>query len=407
LLKKLYKFGTDEDHALQFCLEMNENFEPKDERGKIEAHVQQTYQQLREEKKIIPTKQQELTPIPAWELAKREFGERRWIARGLIPHAGITFLAGKKGVKKTFTALELALCVAEGKPLFGVYPTELRHVLFLDAEGGEYTCWERLNKLRKEIPKDFYLSFYPKLCLNEAEGGPLEEYLSAHPNCLVIIDALRRVLEVDENDAKEINDVFMPLKRFCEKYGASFVIIHHLRKVMIGRFNDDQSDEMRGSSDLGNIADSVLIIEKVKDSPNALILKQAKNRVGVEASPSRIELNENENGLLSFVYIGEWEESLIQQEKAGKALLEWAYLTKKKEFETKEAIEELKNKGFGSKTTSRALSDLVKGNRIVKSKRGHYLIPSGTLTDYPPDVEELGTTGQKGQDKGLGGDGSA
>lgn len=403
LIKKLHWLGLGEEAISAYILQFNANCVPPAPEDEVLKHVRDTLPDLKKRKQPTQPKQ-DMPIVSARELASKDFGPRRWVATGIIPKTGLTFLAGKKGVKKTFSALELALCVAEGAPFFGHYPTEQGHVLYMDAEGGEFTLWERLRKLREEIPEGLDISFYPRLHLDKAEGGPLEEYLASHPDCLVIIDALRRVLEVDENDSKAINDVFMPLKRFCDKYGTTFVVIHHLRKGIIGRTNDDASDEMRGSSDLGNLADSVLILEKVKDSPSAMILKHAKNRVGLEGKPCRIELDDDGEGRLAFNYIGEWEESVIQVEKAGKALLEWAHLNKVKEFKTATAKEVLAPQGFTGKTVSRALTALVEGNQLIRVKKGIYTIPTGTLRDYPHGNEDLGTKGQTGQDKGQGED---
>jgi len=347
--------------------------------------------------------------ISAKELCQKELPPLVWLIANLIPSKGVVFLGGKRGSMKTWVALELAKAISEGGKLFGHFQASKLDVIFLDSENGETQIQRRLRMLfgGAALPDNIHFCFFPKIRLDE-DASELEEILDEHPNAVVIVDSFRRVLGVDENDARAVNDVFVQkIRPLIEGYGATFILLHHLRKGM-GRGVSDHLDEMRGSSELVNYADAVLLIERPRSDSKSIIMRHAKSRTGLEHAPCKIE-TQSDDEHFQFSFVGSFEDAINQPEKAGEAVLKWAYEKSKVEFQTGEVTAAL-GADFNPKSISRGLKWLTEKGQIYKAKKGSYRIISKVLTDFgqtdtsiklvssvPNEQSQDNTNGQNGQ----------
>jgi hypothetical protein len=329
----------------------------------------------------------------ARDLYSAVFPERKWIAKPLIPAGSVSFFAGKRGCAKTWAALDLALSVANGTLFLGKFETSKLDVLYLDFENGEQTVHERLNLLCEAeiLPINLEFAFFQNhLKLDSKDGiDYLSYYLLKHPSALIIVDTFRRVVGVDENDAQEVNNALMLLKTVAEQHGASFVLLHHMRKGFSNKNNDDLADEMRGSSEMANIADSIIAFERNKKDPKTVIMRHQKSRIGVEHDPCRLELIDTED-TVQIQYVGTFEELENLPEKAAKDIMEWILTENLKKFKTIEATEKLQSSGFNKKTVGRALKLLVDTHKLTKPSKGLYSVQTATLANFE-------TNGQNGQ----------
>ncbi len=356
-----------------------------------------------------PSLPETLKLISAKELCLKELPPLVWLVDGLIPSKGVVFLGGKRGTMKTWIALELAKALSEGGRLFGHFQASKLNVIFLDAENGESQIQRRLRMLFGVIPlpENIRFAFFPKIKLDE-DASQLEELLSEYPNSVVIVDSFRRVLGVDENDARAINNVFVhKIRPLIEEHGATFILLHHLRKGM-GKGVSDHLDEMRGSSELVNYADAVLLIERLRSETNSIVMRHAKSRTGLELAPCKIEVQSDDEHF-KFAYVGSFEDAINQPEKAGEAILKWAFENSKQEFQTNEIIDAI-SANFNKKSISRGLKWLTEKGQIFRHKKGSYLVIVKNLKDYGqtdnldklvPSVPNMqgqdSTNGQKGQ----------
>ncbi len=146
-----------------------------------------------------------VTPAPASENTPAIFSLRdllswelppvRWAVPEILPE-GLTLLAGKPKLGKSWLALSLALSIAAGGVALGKQPVAQGEVLYLALEENARRLQARARQLlasMTEVPHglDFALD-WPRL----AEGGLsyLEEYLKTHPNTrLVVIDTWAKV----------------------------------------------------------------------------------------------------------------------------------------------------------------------------------------------------------------------
>ncbi len=209
---------------------------------------------------------------PASGVSKREWwqpgddwrGAVSWLFHETLPTTGVCLLSALSGAGKTFLALHLAQCLAEGQEFFGVSAEIRGGTLILAAEafgsikrrmaalgGADGPCLPifacsvgglapRLAWL--ELTQDLRA----KAAAVEAEHGV--------PVRLVILDTLSAsgLLE-DENDNARAASAMKQMAELSATMNALFVVVHHPPKSGVGE---------RGAGAIRNNADYVMRIER-------------------------------------------------------------------------------------------------------------------------------------------------
>lgn len=311
------------------------------------------------------------------DLKNSEFKKIDWNVKGLIPEKSISILGGKRSTFKTITALDIACSISEGIPLFNIFETKKSKVLFLDEENGLPLIKERIRKIKEglNIKNDCDIAFYSfggfKLdsedCIEK-----LSLFIEEYKPQLIIVDSFRRFIRFDENEAGHVSCLFTDILRpLTEKYGVSWLILHHARKGFSGKNPSDEMDELRGSSDLVNYADVVLMLQRNRNSNDSLILKQLKCRYQQEI-PSKVIRLDWDNDCLKMECVGDIEINSLADEKCAEAIINWMIETEITLFETNEAIKAMQEKEYTKPTIERALRLLVDKAKLNKPQRGKY-----------------------------------
>ena len=129
-----------------------------------------------------------------------------WIIPGLVPRAGVTFLAGLPKLGKTWLAVDLGIATSTGQPFLGhrTYKSRVFALLEEDPKRRIRARMWRLARGRGLDPRDL-----DGLRLNAMIGfridspemiARLKAEIEAHHPDLIVIDALARVHGADEND---------------------------------------------------------------------------------------------------------------------------------------------------------------------------------------------------------------
>jgi hypothetical protein len=132
----------------------------------------------------------------AADLHTMELPEPKWAVDGIVP-AGLSLLAGKPKLGKSWLALVIAVAVAMGGVALGSVQVEAGAVLYLALEDTKRRLKDRLAKLaaRQGIaawPATLHLA---SACPRQDKGGlyALAEWLNDHPQArLVVIDTWPR-----------------------------------------------------------------------------------------------------------------------------------------------------------------------------------------------------------------------
>jgi AAA domain-containing protein len=130
----------------------------------------------------------------AAELMARELPPVRWVVPGILPE-GVTLLAGKPKLGKSWLALGLGVAVASGGIALGTRPVESGDVLYLALEDNPRRLQGRLGKMLagNNAPDGLHITTdWPRM--DEGGADLLDDWLGARPDGrLVMVDILKRV----------------------------------------------------------------------------------------------------------------------------------------------------------------------------------------------------------------------
>jgi hypothetical protein len=349
---------------------------------------------------LIEHKIENLKILPViWDkdLVNIHLEEMKWYVKGYIPEKSIVMWAGKRASFKSWSALQLAVALASGKPLFNKFDTSKVSVLYIDEENGIETLKDRISKIKQgmDINETLdnlgYVSF-EGIKLDRVEWrDKINNFLTDHNPCVIIVDSFRRIISAEENDATEVNKVFTELIRpITQEHNCTWILIHHLRKGVGGKAPEDIMDELRGSSELTNYADIVIIFTRPSKTQNRFIFREAKCRRAKEQPPYMIEMKWDETyNSLFFDTIGTAEEILDSIDVCCKRIMIYLEENNLISFEAKDIKEPMKKEGFFRATIDRSLTVLVNQSKLQRPKRGHYLRITETLGDYDASKTQL------------------
>jgi hypothetical protein len=196
----------------------------------------------------------------------------QWLVEELFIRPSLNVLVGNAGSKKTLFALDLAVCLALGKPWLGRSVTQAT-TLIVDEETGRPRLWSRIHNslLAHDGNKDTPLFFYslPGFDLRlEPDCRILRNEAEQIGAGLIVIDALADVIRSgDENSALSVNPLMENLRLLAEESHAAVLLIHH----------NNREGAFRGSSHISAAVDLLLSIESPPDS-DLITLKPLKTR---------------------------------------------------------------------------------------------------------------------------------
>jgi hypothetical protein len=235
----------------------------------------------------------------------------RYLVKHLLPAEGVAMLGGQSGAGKTFTAVDLAVCLATDEPFFGRRVVERVGTLILAAEGagtlsGRIDAARRARADGERLPiawmgavpnladPDEVKTLQPKI---RAVDVRMRETFGVRLG-LIVIDTLAAAFAMkDENDAAEAQQALRHMRSLGEPLGALVMPVHHYGKT--------EETGLRGSSAYRGGADAVLSVladrNQVTGEVTTRSLNLAKTRYGEEGpiacfSLRFIELGIDEDG---------------------------------------------------------------------------------------------------------------
>jgi hypothetical protein len=201
-----------------------------------------------------------LDVVDATELLSRPFQPPQFLIRYLTPARAIVLLTGDTGGAKTALAIHLSVALATGQPVagrFSVDPNCDGSVLYCNGEMSP----DVLNRYVREAIAGVGAELKPARLFFEGIDGVatfrfsdatrdrLEELVSSLRPSLVVLDTQRALLVEDENDGVEVRRAFSWLRsRIVNEYGASVLVLHHLRKI--GQTSNNDRERVSGHRDI-------------------------------------------------------------------------------------------------------------------------------------------------------------
>jgi RecA-family ATPase len=205
--------------------------------------------------------------IKAKDIQAMEIEPLTWIVKDLIPE-GLSLLAGRPKVGKSWFALNIAVAVAEGNIALNKFQTSKSKVLYIPYEDNTRRIKSRLNCMLNGneahenlfFPKDLY---FPKI--NQEGLDCISQSIENEDGIkLIIIDTFGSAVIKGNTDYsfKDDYDFMMRLQKLALKYHIAILLLHHLRK---GVSTESVYDDIIGTTGMTASPDTLMIIKKYKE----------------------------------------------------------------------------------------------------------------------------------------------
>jgi hypothetical protein len=202
--------------------------------------------------------------ITAKALQTKTFAPVRIIVPGLIPE-GVTIVAGKPKIGKSWLALDLCAAVAGNRFVLGETKPVQGDTLYLALEDNQRRLKKRADKIMQGA------AIWPDQMEVHTEwrrvdqGGldDIREWCEAHPRRrLISIDTLAKIRPLaGRNEQAYTGDyrAIEGLQKLAGEYQVGIVLNHHLRKASS---EDDAFDDVSGTLGLTGAADTIIIMKR-------------------------------------------------------------------------------------------------------------------------------------------------
>jgi hypothetical protein len=201
--------------------------------------------------------------VTARALQTKQFKPVRIILPGLIPE-GVTILAGKPKIGKSWLALDVCVAIAGHRFVLGDKQPVEGDVLYLALEDNQRRLKKRMHKIMGDQPWPERLEMHTEWKRLE-QGGleDIEAWGKLKPGRqLIWIDTLAKIRPlVGRNEQAYAGDyrAIEGLQRLAGEYQVGIVLNHHLRKASS---EDDAFDDVSGTLGLTGAADTIIVMKR-------------------------------------------------------------------------------------------------------------------------------------------------
>lgn len=308
--------------------------------------------------------------LTADKILSTDWPEPVWAVPGILP-VGLTILAGRPKIGKSWLALQIALSVASGGMALGER-VEQGPVLYLALEDTERRLKERMTKQgwTTGLHADFMRMGQFEVQIDDLRNGGgerLARQIEWRSYRFVAIDTLSRSVYGDQSDVEAMTLALAPIQAIAHDQNCAVVMVDHHRKLFMA--DPDCVSDILGSTAKGAMADSIWGLYK------------ERGRAGAKLAITGRDIEEKTLALTFDALFGCW-----QCEGDADAL----ELTDRRQ-EILDALEDLGRVGVvtvakavgqpKSHTYSR-LQDLVNAGLVERQKEGrniYYELPSEKL----------------------------
>jgi hypothetical protein len=239
-------------------------------RGRLRQEIERVYRKIRDNAQEAPTRAAGQASC-AKGLQTMTFTPIKYVVPGIIVE-GLTLLAGKPKVGKSWLLLHAAIAVARGGFTLGDLHCIEGDVLYCALEDNERRLQSRITKLigiaQPWPARLFYYCELPRLTEGGLDG--IRTWIESKPNPrLVIIDTLAMVRATRKREETNYESDYMAvleLRALANEFGIAIVLVHHLRKADA----DDAYDTVSGTLGLTGAPDSILVLKR--DSSGSMVL---------------------------------------------------------------------------------------------------------------------------------------
>lgn len=212
--------------------------------------------------------------VPAPELLEASEAPRG-IVSGLLP-VGLTILAGRPKLGKTWLALQIARSVALGEPLLSLFSVGTGKVIYLALEDTPWRMGKRLE-VWGPPPPNLYFGFDPVTL------GQAEQLLEAEQPLLLVIDTLLAATRASGDGMGRVKaeyDELLALEKAAVRQGSAVLIVTHTAKAE----RSFSLDKVLGTTGVTAAVDSVITLSPGSDPGVVVLESRARDYAPLELS---------------------------------------------------------------------------------------------------------------------------
>jgi len=324
-----------------------------------------------------PAQSQNVLPemFPLDVLLNTPLPEPKWAIPLFLP-AGVSLLAGKPKMGKSWLALAISLAIAEGRLALGKLPVTQGDVLYLGLEDSMRRMADRASKLLqgRTPPANFtWVGMWNQL----GTGGlaDIEDWLYKHKEArLVVIDTLAKVRPPSTNMGTGYGEdyaIMTPLKKIAEDNNVAILVIHHLRKMGA----PDVMDTISGTTGLTGATDCNMVLDRERGKSEATL-----HITGRDIEEQELTLSFTSETAQWTLQEGLGSRRMSKERRDILGVLEKA----KGPMSPMEISEKI---GSDREPVRKLLRDMVKDNEICQVRRGVYELSQSDALEGPELVQ--------------------
>lgn len=186
-----------------------------------------------------PDSPQALTSLPldAWVDKEMARPEHPWLMKNLIMPGGLTLVAGRAKMGKSFWSILMGIAMATGRAWGPLEPVGRSPSLYLDLEGVARMTAERVTLLARGMHFDVKAASLLRMCeqrefqlLQKGGAARLATHIQEHGIQTVFLDTFVRSFTGDENKASDAQKFLDTASEVRASTGCAIVLVHHVNK---------------------------------------------------------------------------------------------------------------------------------------------------------------------------------
>jgi hypothetical protein len=220
--------------------------------------------------KIVPfPAAKRATHMTLAQLLDADFPEPTYAVAELV-QKGLTILAGRPKLGKSWLVLDLALAISTNKKAMGTFDCEQGDVLMLALEDGLPRLRSRFAKLGAK--RTSQLDIHTEWARGKDGVDTIRRWHDAHQATgrMVVVDTITRMRPPstpNRNAYQADAEALEPLQRLAVERGIAVLAVGHTRKAEA----DDWLDTVGGTSGLTGTADAVLVLRRERGQADAVL----------------------------------------------------------------------------------------------------------------------------------------
>jgi AAA domain len=308
------------------------------------------------------------TIVNASELQGMAFPPVAYVLPGYIPE-GVTILAGKPKIGKSWLTLDLCIATAAGRFTLGTLKPPQGDVLYLALEDSQRRVKQRLKKILPPFDAKWPERLHIATEWHRADEGGVADIEAwcdtVERPILIVIDTLEKIRPVQNGKSQAYSADYQALSglhKIANQRGVAIVINHHVRKMDA----DDPFDTISGTLGLTGAADTLLVLRR----QSGRVTLHARGR-DIEESETAVQF---EKSTCRWSILGAAAEVHVSNERADilGALKSFRPAGDRDGMSVAEIM--ASTESHNRNATDILLSKMVRTGEIVRVRRGFYVI---------------------------------